>query len=244
MTARTRAWMACAVTLGTLLIQTAPASASIVFADGFENAATVQDLLSPGRWSYVQLENPESTVELSTGPVHSGTQSLRYFGHPSYRYSTITKADIAWTRGRFGLGKTIEVESWFYLSDGAELSDLYLIDAECTICGTQSPGTRIRLENGYPEIERSKILELPSIAQTKVAISTQRWFDIRYRFKIGIGPLGHMWLWVDGTKVIDQPGTTVFPGGFVDSVQVGLTANASRSDAEMFADDVTIRRMA
>jgi hypothetical protein len=51
-----------------------------------------------------------------------------------------------------------------------------------------------------------------------------------------------MTLWVDGAKVIDRAGTDVLVvGGFVDSVQIGLTANASRRDAETYADDVVIR---
>jgi hypothetical protein len=242
MTARTRAWMACALTLGTLLVQTAPAGASIAFADGFENAATVQDLLTGGRWSYVQKENPDSAVELSTDPVHSGTQSLRYFGHPSSR-SNVTKADIAWTRERFRPGQTMEIEAWFYVSPGGDLDDLYLIDAECTFCNPQSPGTRIAVYDGYPAIERGKI-GLSTIPQHKVAVAAGTWFQLRYRLTLGIGPTGHMTLWVDGTKVIDRAGTDVFVvGGFVDSVQIGLTANASTADAEMFADDVVIRQI-
>jgi len=214
-----------------------------IFADGFENARTVSDLLAPGRWSYVQQVNPGSAIGLSTTHMHSGLQSIRFFGHPSFRYRSITKADIAWSQGGFGTGDTIEIEAWFFLGAGADLNDLYLLDAECSECGTQSPGTRIRVSGGYPVVDRSKILGLPTISQDRVQVAVERWFDLRYRLKLGVGPAGHLRLWVDGTKVIDRAGTTVFPGGFVDSIQFGLTANASRADAEVFVDDVSIRRL-
>jgi hypothetical protein len=82
------------------------------------------------------------------------------------------------------------------------------------------------------------------VSQTKVPVPMRRWFSLRLRLRLGIAVVGRMTLWVDGRKVIDRAGTTVFPlGGFVNNIQVGLTANASDADTELFVDDVTIRQI-
>jgi hypothetical protein len=230
-----------AVVLSTLLL-TGPAHAEVVFVDGFEGAETVQDLLQPGRWSYIQQEGVGTIVEPSAEQVRSGTRSLRCFG-PRSTKRTLTKSDIATNAFMFRVGQTFEVKAWFYVQQAPDLNDLFLIDAECGNCGVQSPGLRVMVIDGYPVIERGELL-LPTVSQTKATIPLRRWFSIRLRLHLGLAVLGRMTLWVDGMKVIDRAGTTVFPlGGFVNNIQVGLTANASDADAELFVDDVTIREV-
>jgi hypothetical protein len=233
---------AIALTITTCLCWALPARADRVeFADGFENAATVQDLLQPGRWSYVQQENAGSTIDLSAEHVHSGAQAIRFFGHPPGR--ELTKSDVGKNDVLFLIGQTLEVEAWFYFEDAGNLNNITLIDAECGCVFGLGVGVRIRLEHGYPRIERGE-LGLSTMQQRLVRVPLHQWFSLRYRLLLGVGPLGHAKLWVNERKVIDRPGTTVFPGGFVDNIQVGLTANASKADVTLFVDDVTIRRIA
>jgi hypothetical protein len=244
-----RRWAAVVTILGYLLWTTAAHADRVEFADGFENAATVQDLLQPGRWSYVQQENAGSTIDLSAEHVHSGAQAIRFFGHPPG--SELTKADIGTSDVFFLVGQTLEVEAWFYFADVADRNDITLIDAECS-CGGLGSGARVMLVDDYPMIERGElgavntgaITFFKTMQQHRVKAPLQQWFSIRYRLKLGLGVLGHAQLWVNGTKVIDRSGTTVLMGaGFVDNIQVGLTANSSTADATMFVDDVTIRRI-
>lgn len=239
------------VVVAASLMLTVPARADrVVLADGFENADTVQDLLQPGRWSYIQQENQGTTIDLSAEHVHSGAQAIRFFGHPPGR--ELTKSDVGTNDALFLVGQTLEVEAWFYFEDAPDLNDMTLIDAECSCVGGFGSGARVWLENGYPVIERGELgaVNTDSISffqtmhQNRVKAPLRQWFSIRYRLKLGLGVLGHAQLWVNGTKVIDRSGTTVFLGvGFVDNIQVGLTANASTADATLFVDDVTIRRI-
>jgi hypothetical protein len=238
-TRRSAALVAAALSI---LLMAAPARAEVVFVDGFEGADSVQDLLQPGRWSYIQQDGVGTVVEPSAEPVRSGTRSLRCFGPRSTR-RTLTKSDIATNDVMFLVGQTLEVEAWFYLRQAPDLNDLFLIDAECGNCGLQSPGLRVMVVDGYPVVERGELL-LPTVSQTKVPVPMRRWFSLRLRLRLGIAVVGRMTLWVDGRKVIDRAGTTVFPlGGFVNNIQVGLTANASDADTELFVDDVTIRQI-
>jgi hypothetical protein len=144
-TRRSAALVAAALSI---LLMAAPARAEVVFVDGFEGADSVQDLLQPGRWSYIQQDGVGTVVEPSAEPVRSGTRSLRCFGPRSTR-RTLTKSDIATNDVMFLVGQTLEVEAWFYLRQAPDLNDLFLIDAECGNCGLQSPGLRVMVVDGY-----------------------------------------------------------------------------------------------
>jgi len=220
-------------------LEAPPAQAATVFSDGFENAATVQDLLAGDRWSYIQQENRGTEIDLSTSPVHSGSQSIRFFGHRPGR--VLTKSDIAKSGIVFLTGQTLEVEAWFYFEDVADPNNITLIDTECGSCN--GAGARVFVVDGFPQIERGELGPYGTFRQRYVRAPMQQWFSLRYRLRLGQGPQGHAWLWINGTKVIDRAGTTSLPGGLVDNTQVGLTANASTADAELFVDDVTIRRI-
>ncbi|MFN2590677.1 MAG: hypothetical protein ABR518_07890 [Actinomycetota bacterium] len=240
-----RLWFVGLLAVMTVLALPSPASAVPAFADGFENAASVSELLRPDRWSYVQRTHQGSDIRLSTEHVHSGAQAIRFFGPASAHSPTLTKADIGKNGITFLLGQTVEVDAWFYFESAPDLNDIFLIDAECGGCGVQSPGARVMLAHGHPVVERGELGPFNTITQNEVRVPLQRWFRLTYRLKLGLGPLGHVKLWVDGLKVIDRAGTTVFAGGgFVDNFQVGLTANPSTGDAVLFVDDVTINRIA
>ncbi len=220
------------------------APAGVVFADGFENAASVSDLLQPERWSYVQQEHAGSEIALSSEHVRSGTQAIRFVGPASAHARTLTKSDIGKSGVMFLVGQTMQIDAWFYFARAPDPNDIFLIDAECGGCGVQSPGARVMLAHGYPVIERGELGPFNTLTQTRFRVAVGRWFRLTYRLKLGVGPLGHAELWADGTKVIDRAGTTVFAAGaHVDNVQVGLTANASTADAELFVDDVVIERI-
>src|SRR5688500_5199939 len=147
MTAGARTHLGLLIAISLLVMVASPSEAQAVFVDGFDNAATVQDLLQPGRWSYIQQDNEGTTVDLSAEHVHSGAQAIRFFGHPPGR--ELTKADIATNDVFFLVGQTLEVEAWFYLADVADRNNITLIDAECS-CGGLSSGARVMLVDDYP----------------------------------------------------------------------------------------------
>lgn len=250
---RKRRWFLPAIAVTLVLLLTFGASSNSVarrpsvveFSDGFENAATVNALLSPTRWSAIQVEgNPLNTLTLSTSTVHGGSQALRSFAkgyNGTVQKSAITKSGIQFTDQQQLLS-----EAWFYFESLPDPAYAFLMDVECGGCGItgKSPGPRIMLDpGGYPAIERGKLGE-STWHQTIAAVPVGQWFQLQLAIKVGWKNGGRVQLFMNGQLLIDRVGTTapVFPRR-LDRFQYGLTANGTTADSVLYTDDVTITRL-
>ena len=135
------------------------------------------------------------------------------------------------------------IAGWFYIPSGLDLSNLFLLDLECRSCQFYAPGLRIQLKEaaGYPQIERSK-LQLPSFGLSQVAVPRDNWFELTWAVQIGEGVSGESQLLIDGVTVIQATGSTLETqfADHYDSVEAGITANASSNTIAIAMDDVTV----
>lgn len=232
-----------AVVVVALVAVGTPAGAVAVFDEDFESASTVADLTAPGRWSYVQVVGSSNTLGLTTSTVHGGSQALETFTRPTSVYGgTTSKAALGKTGIVFSAGETFEASAWFRIAAGADLDQLYLIDAETTVL-PRTPGMRLFIEGGgYPGVNRGE-LRLPTLRQTTTTVPTGQWFHLRWRMTLGVGPLGRAQIWLDGTKILDVADTTMTPDGMYNSFQYGMTANSSAADATLYVDDIVLERL-
>lgn len=222
--------------------------ADLPFEDGFEDVSTTEELIAPQRWSYRQIAPAESTnyMEISSAFAHSGNQSVHFHaraGSPSITYpgapeGTASKSALH-KNGTYAFqSEALEVSAWFYFDGEADLDDIFLLDYECQYtCANQGAGPRVALVDGYPIVEFGQI-ELPNIVQTEHAVRTNEWFQLTWRMRFGPAPIGSTQLYLNGRKIIDARETTTSWLPAVDRLKIGLTANSSELDADLYVDDV------
>ncbi|MEL6559971.1 MAG: hypothetical protein AAFQ94_17410 [Bacteroidota bacterium] len=241
-----------------------------VFEDGFESAIDDFTDLFPqdrSRWSNVQVVNSESgenEIGLSQDIVLSGRNSLRIFSNQSQQ--TLSKVDIE--KGELNLteGSMVTIEANFYITTTSNIKDIFLMDLECCSCwdpdvaDNQCPGIRLIMsgDNDFLSIERGKILE-PTILQADVPFPRNEWVKVKWEMVLSPEIDGSNKLYINDLLVISSEGINM-PNAesfrdefakngidfqlqeplFYERVQIGVTANASLSDIEMYVDDVEI----
>ena len=240
------------------------------FRDGFETTGNDVAALFPtdnSRWTTTQNVSPnggDNELGLDAINFREGRQSLRILAQPAD--DVLSKMNIE--KGGFfaPLGSTVTISADFYVSSTGSLRDLFLIDLECCSCwdpavpDNQCPGVRLILrgEEGYPSIERGKILG-ETIGQTTLPFPRDEWVSVEWQMILQPDGSGENRLSVNGQSVIDEAGKNLpnaeeFRALFADNgteftlqephgyerLQIGATANASAGVVRMNVDDFSL----
>lgn len=240
------------------------------FSDGFETETPAFEELFPAdnsRWTDVQLQHPpggDNEIGLTDREASEGGQSLRILSRPGNEL--LSKVDIE-KQGFFApQGSTVTISADFFLQEGADLAEVFLIDVECCSCwdpevaNNPCPGVRLKLRAGnFLAVERAKILR-ETIGQTRTALPTNRWVTVEWTMTLHADIRGVNRVAVDGETVIGFTGQNlpdeedfrvelarhgIFdfefeePLGY-ERVQVGVTANPTAQTVELLVDNFSI----
>lgn len=235
------------------------------FEDGFENAATIGDLIGIERgWTHFTLQSPsaptvadytklahqiligesgflDNRVEPSAEQAHSGQQSLRAFAAAPEPIPT-GKASLHSQLLHFVKGDHVWFSAWFYFEKAGEFNTL--VDLESTFVRNH-PGIRIRLNRGYLHIELAKWVQNPIYRQPKqdrIPFPIGRWLHVEAHYLLSDQENGIVQLWQDGELIIDLRGKTLaFAGAVYDDLEIGLSAHSLSPDAAiLYVDDLII----
>ncbi|MEM7786431.1 MAG: heparin lyase I family protein [Bacteroidota bacterium] len=229
-----------------------------MFKDGFEDVGNTGDLFASSRWTGSQRQPEANRVEISTERSRTGERSVRFEAQP-YDGETASKADLILNRLDLREGDPVWVEFWVWVEGGGDTRDRFVWDLEapgtCTdetscpapgtgsICST--PGRRLYL--GGPSgraftSDLGKWCRGDTFRAASETFETERWVRIRVFMSLSSTEAGQLRVWQDDQTVIDATGITLPRADAVYSqMQVGITANGSRSSANvLFLDDVSI----
>ncbi|MEM8509453.1 MAG: hypothetical protein AAF717_16600 [Bacteroidota bacterium] len=125
----------------------------------------------------------------------------------------------------------------------------------------QCPGVRLMLsgDNNYLSVERSKISGT-TLQQTNLTFPRDQWVSVAWEMTLSNTDTGQNRLLIDGIEVINEngmnmPNPQIFKDVFANEgiefdlqepvfyerVQIGVTANPTAEDVELFVDDFTIK---
>jgi len=249
-----------------------PMIESFIFEDGFETTNTSVDELFPSngsRWTSIQQSNPtNATNEISISEVQfsEGQNSLRLFAFQSD--NALSKMDIEKSGFNAFAEDRVIIKADFFITNSANIENLFLIDLECCSCWdsssgaeNQCPGLRLKMSGGndFLSIERGKIAE-STIEQTSFQFPRNEWVTVEWEMILSDTTNGQNKLTINGTEIINSNATnmpnaqtfrdlfaqegidfTLQEPTFYERVQMGATANATAENIEIFVDDFSIR---
>lgn len=227
---------------------------------GFENAGTLVDLIGANRgWTSFNLQSPaapsipdyvalrdriltegadfrDNRVEPSQDEMHSGAASLRTHAVTSTSEVPVSKASISTLLLHAVEGDTVDVSAWFLIESGMPVG---LMDVESSFV-ENSPGMRILADSlGRLRVEL-KWADKPTYRSDAV-MPSDRWTQLRLRFRLDAGSEGTVELWVDDDLVVDAVGQTLpLTDTILDRFEIGITANNDLGPVVMFIDDIEI----
>jgi hypothetical protein len=236
------------------------------FSDGFENAATIRDLIGLERgWTQITLLSPEAAtipdfnnlanqilkgesnfldnrIEPSSEQAHAGQQSLKALAVAPDSSMCCTKASLHTLLLHFVKGDNVWFSAWYYIEDVGEF--ITLMDLETTFVSGW-PGMRIRLHKGYLEFEFAKWEPNYVYRQSEgeaIPVPIGRWVFIEAHLLLSDNDDGIIQLWQDGALIIDRRGQTLpFADAVYDSLEIGLSAHSSGPEtAILYVDDLII----
>lgn len=218
--------------------------------DGFEDAATVNDLLpaDESRWTSTQLQgNAENELAIASSPVHGGKASLRTHAG-KYDGFTASKADVGKGGLSFGCEQDFWTSVWLFIEGTANTQNVFLLDVEVAN-DSGSPGRRLFLTGGDAALacDAGKFPVPATVVRQprgqERALAKDQWTHLELHLHLSDDETrGLVEAWLDDVKVLDGTSRTL-PLNDVrfDRVQVGLTANGNTEHPHtMFVDDVTI----
>jgi hypothetical protein len=235
------------------------------FSDGFENSTTINDLIGVERgWTNFTLQSPkaptvadyttlahqiligerdflDNRVEPSSEQAHSGQQSLRTMA-VAPEHNTICKASLHSTLLYFVKGDHVWFSAWYYFE---KVGDFHtLMDLESTFVRNH-PGMRIRLNQGYLDIELAKWVPNPvyrQLRENRILFPLEQWVHLEAHFLLSDLENGIIQLWQDDELIIDLRGKTLpFAAAVYDDLEVGLSSHSFGPDAAiLYVDDLII----
>lgn len=249
-----------------------PMVENFMFEDGFETTNNSVDELFPSngsRWTSIQQSNPTNeTNEISISGIQfsEGQNSLRLFAFQSD--NTLSKMDIEKSGFNAFSEDKVSIKADFYISNTANIENLFLIDLECCSCWdtssgaeNQCPGVRLKMSGGndFLSIERGKIAE-STIEQTSFQFPRNEWVTVEWEMILSNNNNGQNRLIINGTEIlnsneINMPNTQTFRDlfaqegidfnlqepTFYERIQIGATANPSAENIEIFVDNFSLR---
>ncbi len=211
----------------------------------------------------VNPDNGENRIELASNIVLKGNNSLRI--HAKASDNTLSKADIEKSGFNAPIGSTVRIEANFFIATTEDIENLILIDLESCSCWDPSvsnnkcPGIRLMMkEDDYLSIERGKILG-STIVQGKVSFPRNEWVNIVWEMILSPNNDGLNKLFINNQEVISNKGInmpngnlfkTEFAASGIDfelqepvsyeRFQIGVTANPTQSDIDIYIDEVKL----
>lgn len=212
--------------------------AGLVFADDFEDAASIDALTQGDRFANFFTQNGGSG-ELAADPEDPANTVLRTFGPAGDRQ--LVKANIQHKGLCFDDGDLVSLRARHFIPSGFSLAEVFLIDLECEACGDENPGVRLQLkeQEGRPRVDRGK-LNLDNVGLGEAGLPRDRWFELRFDVRVGDEDTGSLAVFVDGEAVIEVDGETSTGHRRFDNAQFALTASASPDPTEVLVDDAEI----
>lgn len=218
------------------------------FSDNFE-ADFVFDAQTA--WKAKQLVN--GTVERVIDPTNAGNTVAEAVAG-AISGSTVGKADLIKKYEPIAVGSVINIEADFYFPAGSAMDKIHLMDIECDSCGVDNtPGVRLYVRNGELEIDRGKIGYNGDFTNGgPLTLTTDTWYTIGVGMIVGEGNAGPTVVEVNGQTLFDEAGTNIISQSVldqygltlaaqhIDSIQVGLTANANSTDETLYFDNVSL----
>ncbi len=226
------------------------------FAEDFESINRYDDLFgnAVSGWTYSQRTIENNSVLADSEVVHSGRRSLRCFATTGGEI--VSKASIAKSNLYLAKGDLIEFSGWYYIVGTASLPYLFLVDLEENVAIGAGPGMRLAFdEDGMSlEVERNKMgaTTIHQSAPTKV-FPRNRWVHVVYHARLSQDETGTIKVWQDDVLVLEADHIQTMPHdilyfiqgskGVYNSLEVGITANATKEACTVYVDDVHIRKV-
>jgi hypothetical protein len=237
------------------------------FADGFEDARTIRDLISLERgWTEFTLQSPkfpqirdyvqlrkrllkgqsdfvDNRVEPTSEVVHSGRGALKTFCVAPSPAMVCAKSSIASELLHFVRGDDVWFSGWYQVPEGSGMP-FTVMDLETTWI-SESPGIRIMIAGGKHACFELKWGAKPKYRQPKgkeLPFPTGRWVHLKAHLKLSEKDDGVIELWQDGSKIVDARGQTLpLAHSIYNSFEIGISAHNDRGKpATLYVDDVAI----
>jgi hypothetical protein len=227
------------------------------FAEDFEGVSRVEQLRGSDGWTGAQLVR--GSIAMSETRSHGGDASLYMVADNNIGKAHVFKAEYWENAGDF-----VEASAWFWFPKNVSLDDVYIMDWESKSVWSSAnakanpqPGIRIGLfgEEGAIAVERGKmgIGSQRDFVAEDFAMPREKWVNVEWRMKLGVGKAGYTEVEVDGKTVIEAHGTTyIDPAAAArngiklsadyafDRFKVGLTANSSDQRFGAYVDDIGV----
>ncbi len=221
------------------------------YADGFETYSDFEELIDGNneQWSFFQLTDDQNTITIDTSIVHSGNQSVRFYGVAGSSEDT-KKCSINKQFMAFWEGETVVTDFWCYLEGNEDIDWLFIFDLEEKVPVGAGPGMRLAIvdnkllvEHKYPQ---------PNINQqgSGIAFPRDQWVNIRFETLLSRKDKGYVKVFQDGVQILNAENWQTLPKdilyanqgtkGMYSQIEFGLTANSDDNDHVMYVDDVSV----
>lgn len=237
------------------------------FADGFEDAARLADLIGLDRgWTSCSLQSPraatvadyvalrkriladgadflDNRLEPDDKLAHGGTTSLRAFSVPPARGMVTAKASLSTELLHFVKGDDVWISLWCRVPPDGGMP-FTVLDLETTWIENH-PGIRVAIQDGRHVCLQLKSLGNPYYRQPagkEIDFPRGRWVRLRVHLGLTDADDGTIEVWQDDRKIIDTRGRTlVLADAIYNSLEIGITAYGEQGrPATLFVDDVEI----
>ncbi|WP_052249042.1 heparin lyase I family protein [Leisingera sp. ANG-Vp] len=186
----------------------------------------------------------ETLIQLQDGRIDisdDGNVTLMRAGSAGSKVGKSTYSTAINTTDNSGV---VTAEFDFMIPDGMPTSHIYLADIESKAASSGfNPGVRIQVRDGIIRVERGKIGIKELWPADMDELETGRWYSLKVELRPGRGDDGEVRVYLDGQKVVDENGQTVdttSSNSWIDTVQVGLTANVNDYDAALAVRNIEV----
>ncbi|MEW6470282.1 MAG: heparin lyase I family protein [Bacteroidota bacterium] len=231
-----------------------PSGTVVQFSEDFESyAAFDSTVFAEEKWSGLQQTMDGNGFSIDTVIVHSGNRSLKCFAVQSPP-NNVSKTSLRKGNFYFKIHDVIRYSGWYYVS--GPLTNLFIVDFEEPAEISSSPGVRVALfEEGYLALERGKIMKgtIYQNESVKRMFPVNQWVHVEVEMQLERKKKGYVKIWQDGVLLIDQDRIQTVPkdfiyftqgtAGFLNSLEVGITANGQSGSTILYIDDVSIRKI-
>lgn len=237
------------------------------FADGFENAMRLSDLIGLNRgWTACTLQSPraptvadyvslrkriladaagflDNRVEPCVDLAHEGASSLACVSMPPARGMVTAKASLSSELLHFVKGDDVWISLWCLVPADSGMP-FAVLDLETTWIENH-PGIRLVIADGRHVGLQLKSLGNPGYRQPRgeeIEFPRGRWVRLRVHLGLTDAEDGTIEAWQDDHRIIDTRGRTlVLASAIYNSLEVGITAyNEQGRPATLYVDDVAI----